>query len=238
MENFIFYAVYLSSRNQRTKINAEYSSWEKVLFGVPQGSILVPLLSNISISDLFFIIDNIDFAIYADNNMPYGVRSNIEDVIVKLQNALKALFKCFTDNQMKANQGKCNFIFINNEKVSLIVENEQINIDTCEKLLDYVIDGNLCFNGPIADICNKAGTKLNALSRITSFLNFNKKNILINAFFLSQFNYYCQLMWICHDCTKNNKINKLLESCLWSLYNDKKDGSVSIHHRHLRALVI
>ena len=61
---------------------------------------------------------------------------------------------------------------------------------------------------------------------------------------MSQFN-YCQLVWMCHNRTKNNKINRLHERCLRLTYNDKKssfeqlletDSSVSAHDRNLRAL--
>ena len=93
------------------------------------------------------------------------------------------------------------------------------------------------------DICKKASLKLNALLIITPHLDFKKKKVLINAFFMSQFD-YCQLIWMCHNRTKN-KINRLHERCLRLLYNDKKsffhdllekDRSVSVHHRNLRAL--
>ena len=53
---------------QRTKINESYSTWEKKLFGVPQGSILGSLLFNIFLCSLFFIVNEIDFASYADDN--------------------------------------------------------------------------------------------------------------------------------------------------------------------------
>ena len=76
--------MHLSNSNQRTKINTEYSSWEKTLFGVPQGSLLVPLFFSVFLSDIFLIMDNTDFAIYAGNNMSYTVGNNIEDVIVRL----------------------------------------------------------------------------------------------------------------------------------------------------------
>ena len=88
---------YLKNRKQRTGINSAYSSWEEILFGVLQGSILGPLLFNIFLCDLFFIIDEIDFASYADDNTPYTIGNDLEDVIFKLQNSSKMFFQWFME---------------------------------------------------------------------------------------------------------------------------------------------
>ena len=128
--------------------------------------------------------------------------------------------------------------------MSLIVENKEINNGTHERILGVTTDSKLSFNIHIDHICKKASLKLNALSRIAPHLDFKKKKLLINSFFMPQFN-YCQLIWTCHNRTKNNKINRLHERFLRLLYNDKKssfhdllekDSSISIHHRNLRAL--
>ena len=71
---------YLSNRRQRTKINESYSSWEEILFGIPQVSIFGPPLFNIFICDLFFIVNEIDFASYADDNSPFVSGDRLDDV--------------------------------------------------------------------------------------------------------------------------------------------------------------
>ena len=72
---------YLSNRKQRTKLDDNYSSWSEMLFGVPQGSILGPLLFNIFLADLFFVVKDIDIASYADDSTPFVVEKNIDNVI-------------------------------------------------------------------------------------------------------------------------------------------------------------
>ena len=236
---------YLKNRMQRTKINSEYSSWEEIMFGVPQGSILGPLLFNIFLCGIFLIMEDI-IASYTDDDTPYTTGNSIEEVTQKLQNAAQTLFQWFSDNQMKDNPDKCHFLCNSNSEVSLALETQKIKNIKFEKLLGIKLDSKLNFNSHIHDICQKAGQKLNAISRITPYMDFAKRRLLVNAFFYSQFN-YCQLVWMCHNRTNNKKINRLHERCLRLIYNDKKssfkdflekDGSVFIHYRNLRTLAV
>ena len=82
------------------------------------------------------------------------------------------------------------------------------------------------------------------IARITLHRSIPKKKLLINSFFISQFNYY-PLVLVCHIRLMNNKINRLLEKCLRIVHTDKtlsfeelldKDGSVNIHARNLQVL--
>ena len=118
---------YLINRKQRTTINTKYSSWEEILFGVPQVSILGPLLFNIFLCDVFFIMNETEIASYADDNTPYTSCQNIDNVIRTLENDSVRLFKWFSNNQMKANKDKCHLLLTNKQGVTMkIGETEKV----------------------------------------------------------------------------------------------------------------
>ena len=100
---------YISHRKQRTKKNSSYSSWQEILFGVLQGSIVGPFLFNIFVSDLFLVLSDVEFASYTDDNTTYVVKNNIKNV-KSLENTTVELFEWFSDYQMKTNIDKCHFI--------------------------------------------------------------------------------------------------------------------------------
>ena len=75
--------------------------------------------------DLFFIVNKID-AKYAYHNTPYTSSNDINKRIKSLEEALKELFKCFVDNPMKRNPGKCRLFVSTNDNVAIRIENFQV----------------------------------------------------------------------------------------------------------------
>ena len=74
----------LSNWKHRTKINSSFSEWKHLLIGVPQGSVLGPLLFNIYMCDLFLFMFESNVANYADDTTLYACKKNLYDVQRKL----------------------------------------------------------------------------------------------------------------------------------------------------------
>ena len=70
-------------------------------------------------------MENIDNVCYADDNTPYITGNSIEEVIQKLENAAKTLFRWFSENQIKANPDKSHFLCSSNIEVSLTIETKE-----------------------------------------------------------------------------------------------------------------
>ena len=162
------------------------------------------------------MLKDIDIASYADDSTPFIVENNIDNVIASLEQVSDALFNWFKNNRLKNNVDKCHVLVSTNKPVGIKVGDYTIDNSECEKLLGVKIDVNLNFNNHISDLCKKASRKISALARVTPFMGFNKRKLLMNAFFTSQFS-YCSLIWMCHCRSNNRKINMLHERCL--LYN-------------------
>ena len=103
-------------------------------FGVPQGSILGPLVFNIFPCDLSLIMKKTSFASYAVDNTPYVTAENLDDVIKSLEKDSIQLFQWFSDNQMKVNHDKCYPLVSGKNNVTIIANEFKIkNVKNCEK---------------------------------------------------------------------------------------------------------
>ena len=108
------------------------------------------------------------------------------------------------------------------------------------------IDRNLNFNEHVSSLCRKAGNKLSGLARLSNFISFKQRRILLKTFIESQFG-YCPLIWMLHSRRVNNKINHLHERSLRIVYKDNyssyvdllvKDKSFTIDQRNIHPLAI
>ena len=235
---------FLSNRQQRTKINNAFSRYSEIIYGVPQGSILGPLLFNIYICDIFFDIIECDIASYADDNTPYNFDFNLDNVISNLEKSTNSLLNWFRENHMKANADKCHLLVSSDESCTAKIEDFSIKNSTEEKLLGVKFDSNLSFEGHVTSLCKKASQKLHALARISHYMDLNKRRSLMKAFITSQFS-YCPLIWMFHSRNLNNKINRIHERALRLVYQNNLsfselldlDNSVTVHQKNLQVLV-
>ena len=94
---------YLTNRSQRVKVNSKYSSsWESV-YGVPQGSILGPLLFNVYLCDLFSFLNNCTVINYADDNTTFATAHDNESITKLIEHDSAILFQWLGNNVVKAN---------------------------------------------------------------------------------------------------------------------------------------
>ena len=100
---------YLSNRKQRVKVGNTYSLWKQIFYGTPQESILGPLIFNIFLCDLFYFLEGVSVASYADDTIPYSANKTNDLVIEEIEHFSEVLFMWFDLNYIKINSGKILF---------------------------------------------------------------------------------------------------------------------------------
>ena len=191
----VMYA-YLNNRVLVTKVGSYYSEILDIVFGVPQGSILDPLLLNINIIDLFLIEHyRSDLSSYADDTTPYNCGNTFLEVISDLETAIDNLFDWFCCNNFKAISSKCHLFLSPFNLKSINSKKSYIEGSSSKKFLGVTVGSNFRFEKNINVLCKKGNQKVHALTRCAKYMSTEERRTLVKAFVVSQFN-YCPLVWM------------------------------------------
>ena len=105
-----FIKSYLTNRWQRTKVNTSFSSSSELLLGVPQESVLGPLLFNIYLNDLLYLTECTDVCNYPDDTTFHACDSHLKDLITRLEHDSSLAIEWFQANYMKLSEEKCHLL--------------------------------------------------------------------------------------------------------------------------------
>ena len=167
-------------------------------FGVPQGSILRPLLFNLYVVPLQDIVaaNNLNSMFYADNSQLYiAIKSNDQSpALATLQNCVNAVIKWNTQNMLLCNSGKTEVI----QSTSRFVRNpilSQFSFGKAIRDLGVILDKELNLRQHVNDTCKKAISAMRSISRIRKNMSQSNLKCIVNAFVISHVNYCNSILY-------------------------------------------
>ena len=215
---------YLYNRHQRVRIGSVRSEWLNLNRGVPQGSVLGPVLFNIYINDMFMFNTKCDIYNYADDNCISFSSDDVHNIENVLKEELNVFMKWFEKNSLSANATKFQSMLVYSRKkplkdIDINFENVSITSSDCIKMLGIHVDERLNFDQHVTYICRKAGRQINVLKRMKNVLDFESRLCIYRSFILSNFS-YCPVVWMFTNKRNIDMIDKIQERALRFVCND------------------
>ena len=195
---------FLTTRSQRVVVNGQYSEWLPVVSGVPQGSILGPLLFILYIDDIRYVVNHSSIKVFADYISLYSQVSCYDDCS-KLQNDLSCVYQWSLKWQLTLNPKKCEAINISNKRSPI---NFDYYIGSCPvswsqkvKYLGVIINSRLKWNDHCQYVVSKATRCLNRLRRVMYGCTQEAKVIAYKALVRPYLEYACAVWapYTAHD---------------------------------------
>ena len=198
---------YLNNRFQYVTFKSKSSNICPVRCGVPQGSILGPLLFLIYMNDIVNASPLLTYVLFADDTNIFYSHKDLNILITTLNLELKKLSLWFKSNKLSLNINKTNFMYFKHMQ-SKQEFNHNIFIDDIAiiekqetKFLGVLIDSNLSWNSHICNICMLASRSIGILYKLKFYLSQKSLFMIYNSFILSYIS-YCNIVW-----GNSNKLN-------------------------------
>ena len=221
---------YLCDRLQRVKIGNTYSDWKTVQHGVPQGSILVPLLFNLFINDLTYSVDDAKLRLYADDttlNLSHPNQDVLESRIQSKFDVLQSWFRC---NYFSINESKTKVLPLGDNPPSYELFADRtgppLEVVRDMQLLGLTIDSSLSFKAHIKYVCNKVNVKVSALRRVRKFVPSEVMVNIYKAFILLHLE-YCAPVFAGLSSGLSNKLELTNQYAIRTLLKMGKSTSYS-----------
>ena len=197
---------YLSDCQQRVVLDHVYSDWATVMRGVPQGSVLGPLLFIIYMNDLPNVI-NSHLHLFADDIAMYTSGTDPALVQHKLNSDLASLFEWVTSNGFTVNVSKCQSLFLARRHrrhqlstIRLLLDGNLIPPRRSIRYLGFIVDEYLNWSDHVKSVRRRSLAALAAIRKVSMRLSSKILSTLYNAFVLPYLTYCC-VVW--HFCSKS-----------------------------------
>ena len=192
-----FFRSYLSSRKQFVQVNGSKSEYLPISCGVPQGSVLGPLLFLLYINDIANLSPLGSIRLFADDTNIFVEHENLEQLYNNARILLEYLFKWFKDNKLTVNSSKSSFTIFttkykrNNNEIQdiLTVNNTNILMNSSTKYLGVFLDEELNWKIHINHVTNGLRTLFPIFYNIRKYLSINQVKTLYYTLVYSKIKY-------------------------------------------------
>ena len=209
--SILWFTNYLSNRSQVVSLGTNLSGPLAVEHGVPQGSILGPVLFSLYINDLPSCINFSNVIMYADDTVIFVSSTQLMEVELKLNMELASLSEWLCGNKLLLNLKKTEFMIFGTQQrlcrqgmegLDIALEGESVKYSDAFKYLGVTLDSSLSMNQHIDRIKNKVSKMLGIFLRARPSLTIESANRLFKSMILPILD-YCGAVF--HRCGKGNE---------------------------------
>lgn len=241
---------YLDQRSQAVRDNEKgiISSWKTVQSGVPQGSVLGPLLYSLYVSDLGGLL-NCKYLFYADDLVIYQTChvADINDTISELNTIIRTISAWCNDNALKLNAAKTKCVIfgsphnVNRDQCkscdNIIVNGSAIEFASSVKYLGVFLDHNLSWNEQINYVCKRSMRVLAQLKMNNEAFSVKIKIKLVTALILPIFD-YCAAIYTNITEKQQCKLQRKLNACVRFIFKISRFTHITPYYRRLGWLTL